>query len=934
MLDQPQFAAWFAAVNRGHTPLPWQARLAEQVLEKGWPSLIGVPTGLGKTACLDIAVWALAAEADNPPTERRHPRRVWYVVNRRLLVDVAATKVVRLAQLLAQPTSIDGAIAAVAERLRAFGGLGEEPLHVATLRGGADLGDRPPDPAQPAVILATPAMFGSRWLFRGYGSSTGMRPIDAALAGTDSLVLLDEAHLARPLRLLSRQTRACDRGRSEMLLPGGRGHVRFVDLTATGDDAPDRFELDEADYLHPIVQRRLDAAKPMRLAPETTRKRLTGEIVAEGIRWHDGLVAHQACLVFCNDPGTARTAYAGLEAKLGGQADVLLLTGRMREREAEGARAQVLNPLTGAPAGSATVDRPRPLLVVATQTLEVGADLDVDFLITECAGARALVQRLGRLNRLGDKPDAGGVIVHAADGDGGVYGEETAIVWQRLLGAAGEDRMVNLPPREASQRVGPPDDQAQDPPCLLPGLLWEWVKTTVPPVGEAPVEVFVDGRDEGRRRVEVCWRAVLEPFLAPTDDGDEERELPKLIPSVTARETIELPIHAVHAALDGEEALFRLSRDRSGLERVALGDLRSGDTVLLPATQGRYDRFGWNPASTTAVTDISLLEGATFPLVPEAIANLVAGPADVIARLGSVMKLLGREPELDEDPPTLSDLPDDEELASLCAVDTDRWEELLGAIRGHLLGVGRPPTGSTIERPVNGVAYLLLRRRPGPSSAPVRAEALEELSFDIVGGSGPTSPVLTDHLLYVGSTAGHVAAAIGLSPELIRACARAGAFHDLGKNDERFQRWLAPSGDDRGTMAKSPRSLGDKERLRREAGWPKGGRHEILSLRLVREFYDRHPTDDHDAELVLHLVASHHGHGRPSLPPCSDHSPTVVTSVIEGEEITVSADLSVLDWDQPARFHRLCERYGLWGLALLEAAVRQADHAVSNVAVD
>jgi CRISPR-associated endonuclease/helicase Cas3 len=895
-------------------------------MAKGWPSLIGVPTGLGKTACLDVAVWALAAEADRTPTERRHPRRIWYVVNRRLLVDIAATKAARLGHLLSEPT-IGGPIAAIAERLRAFGGLGQTPLHVATLRGGANLGNRPPDPAQPAIILATPAMYGSRWLFRGYGSSTGARPIDAALAGTDSLVLLDEAHLARPLRVLSSQTRACDRGRSEALLPGGRGHVRFVDLTATGDDAPDRFDLDAADLLHPIVQKRLDAAKAIELAPETTRKKLPGEIVREAVEWHDGLTDHHACMLFCNDPRTARAVHDGLEAALGERAEVLLLTGRMREREAEGARSRVLDPITGAPAGSPGIRRARPLLVVATQTLEVGADLDVDYLITESAGARALVQRLGRLNRLGDKPHARGVIVHASDGDGGIYGHEATAVWQRLVAGAGEDRVVDLRPREVSHRIGRPDDRAPDPPSLLPGLLWEWAKTTVPPMGEAPVEVFVEGREEGRRRVQICWRAVL---TAP--ESGEDTDPAKLIPPLTARETIELPLHELKRALEGEDGVFRLSRDRASLEQVSLDGLRSGDTVVLPTDGGRYDRFGWNPESRDVVADISLLAGSTFPLAPGAIGNIVDGPADVIARLSAIVSRLGDDPGLDSDPPSAEDLPDDEELATLRPADSARWEEVLGAIRGHL-GPGKP-AASAIERPVNGVAYLHFRAPSPPGSTPVRVEALEELSFGIQGGAGPRSPTLADHLLHVGATAKHAARAIGLGPELVQSCAQAGAFHDLGKTDQRFQHWLAPGGDDRGLMAKSPRSLGDRERLRREAGWPKGGRHEIISLRLVRAFYEKHPSADGDAELVLHLVASHHGHGRPSLPPCTDRVPSMTTAVMGGQQITASGDLSVLDWDQPARFHRLCERYGFWGLALLEAIVRQADHAVSNVAVD
>ena len=50
--------------------------------------------------------------------------------------------------------------------------------------------------------------------------------------------------------------------------------------------------------------------------------------------------------------------------------------------------------------------------MVATQTLEVGADLDAEYLVTEACGVRALTQRLGRLNRLGDHPQARAVYVH------------------------------------------------------------------------------------------------------------------------------------------------------------------------------------------------------------------------------------------------------------------------------------------------------------------------------------------------------------------------------------------------------------------------------------------------------------------------------------------------------------------------------------------
>ena len=61
----------------------------------------------------------------------------------------------------------------------------------------------------------------------------------------------------------------------------------------------------------------------------------------------------------------------------------------------------------------------------------------------------------------------------------------------------------------------------------------------------------------------------------------------------------------------------------------------------------------------------------------------------------------------------------------------------------------------------------------------------------------------------------------------------------------------------------------------------------------------------------------------------ADGTANTVSAVIDDASVEVSADLSVVDWDQPARFRQLNDRFSPWGLALLEAIVRQADHAVS-----
>ena len=87
--------------------------------------------------------------------------------------------------------------------------------------------------------------------------------------------------------------------------------------------------------------------------------------------------------------------------------------------------------------------------------------------------------------------------------------------------------------------------------------------------------------------------------------------------------------------------------------------------------------------------------------------------------------------------------------------------------------------------------------------------------------------------------------------------------------------------------------------------------------------------DPWQRDLLLHLVISHHGKGRPLVPPARDGTASKVSAVVEDVSVEASADLSCVDWSQPGRFRRLNDHFGPWGLALLEAIVRLADHAVS-----
>ena len=183
----------------------------------------------------------------------------------------------------------------------------------------------------------------------------------------------------------------------------------------------------------------------------------------------------------------------------------------------------------------------------------------------------------------------------------------------------------------------------------------------------------------------------------------------------------------------------------------------------------------------------------------------------------------------------------------------------------------------------------------------------------------------------VGTRARSLAERIGLPDDLLDVLERAATLHDIGKADARFQRWLDSGRESGPLLAKSDAPRHRWEAMRVGSGWPRGGRHEDLSARLVCAWLARRPDwgSPLQRDLLVHLVISHHGKGRPLVPPAVDGTTGSVGGVVEGVSVTASADLAMVDWEQPGRFRRLQEQLGPWGLALLEAIVIRADHAVS-----
>ena len=180
-LRPADFAEYFTAIH-GHDPFPWQQRLVEQLADENrWPDVLDLPTGTGKTAALDVAVFHLALQANCP--QRRAALRIVLVVDRRLVVDDAHRRARKIADALRKPGS--AVVAEVARRLQRLAGCDEPPLVAERLRGGAPLEhDWARTPTQPTILCSTVDQVGSRLLFRGYGVSNRMKPVHAGLLGT------------------------------------------------------------------------------------------------------------------------------------------------------------------------------------------------------------------------------------------------------------------------------------------------------------------------------------------------------------------------------------------------------------------------------------------------------------------------------------------------------------------------------------------------------------------------------------------------------------------------------------------------------------------------------------------------------------------------------------------------------------------------------
>jgi CRISPR-associated endonuclease/helicase Cas3 len=173
---------------------------------------------------------------------------------------------------------------------------------------------------------------------------------------------------------------------------------------------------------------------------------------------------------------------------------------------------------------------------------------------------------------------------------------------------------------------------------------------------------------------------------------------------------------------------------------------------------------------------------------------------------------------------------------------------------------------------------------------------------------------LTVHQGWARSEMLRIAKTIGLSSAAANALAVGASLHDEGKKAPRWQRAFRASRDAErfglaGPLAKTRGPI-DQAILG-------GYRHEFGSLPHVEANAEFKALLHDWQELVLHLVAAHHGQARPLIETrgCEDGPPSLL------EERARAIAL---------RFARLQKRWGPWGLVWWEALMRAADQQASR----
>lgn len=472
---------------------------------------------------------------------------------------------------------------------------------------------------------------------------------------------------------------------------------------------------------------------------------------------------------------------------------------------------------------------------------------------------------------------------------------------------------------------------------MLPSAIEFWSRTSPRPATDPDIALYLHGPKTSVGDVEIIWRADLDDALDEARKENLWKERIWVCPP-SSLEAIAVPIGEARlwlcgqsmaeiadvetdreptvrgpSSVAGDTALRWRGKDDHDTRLIKAADLRPGDVIVVPESRGGCDRWGWSPNSKKRVTDLGRA-------------------ANLHQRGRDIFRLTEASPELSN-----------HDLASIAEMADWSQEEIWDQFAKSFEVIDQAAfTKPRVVRSADGRPLAVEQRRLRPRGKPpadLVGDAVTE-DDESLRGIRQKRVLLSAHSKGVKQYARCFAERAGLPSEIVEDLALAGYLHDAGKAHPDFKRLLygadelaAIGGPDLAKSAKLPESPSAWREARRRANLPERARHEVASL----WFAETHPAlaSANNPDLVLWLIGTHHGYGRPFFPSPEWEWPregdTFESDLGDGRIVARPArslaDLTAVWIDLS---NKLMRRYGAWGLARLEAILRLADHRRSE----
>lgn len=507
----------------------------------------------------------------------------------------------------------------------------------------------------------------------------------------------------------------------------------------------------------------------------------------------------------------------------------------------------------------------KPAYMVATSAGEVGADFDADHIICDATTLDSLIQRLGRLNRTGgtDRKSTATLIYNGSE-KGSVAETVKFLVERKMRDGSPQalSKMLEGLDKDDVDRMFESKPKIQP---LTKDLLDSWSMTSIyREYRSRPHVRFWLRGDENKRRsyTYVCWREDVK--YVEDDDADKVFAKYRILPKETLREYTD----EVYKFLKDKDGQIIIIKDDGQCKKQTTSDIQEEDlyfaTVVLPTDFGGLDKRGFLSLGETSpvrdVADISYNESQDGKGLSEysrcrVLVEQVDDAQEAIEQIGG----LSKEPEIDKRLDSTMKL-----VYEICITKADE------------------------DAPTKKIRYYKKTKR--------RPHASVEQKLD-------------EHLNDVKKKATNIVESYLNIPEAVKnAIIMAAEYHDKGKENTVWQR----------CMHVKPNKMPLAKTANGKRPLKMGGfRHELHSTHWLEE-KPRNELGD-EAELVLHLVASHHGWARPCFKP----------EAKDNKAMGLDGDDQILT-RVAERYANLQKRFGAFGLAWLEGLLRGADWSASD----